>query len=104
MTTASGNDFDDLLEPTEPTADELASPTRSVLMRTVSLQHAVCHLHKGQQRLERIVRGDNGEGLVVRVDRLEQSEGRHRWWARTGIGMVIALVVVVVGAVFKKVW
>lgn len=41
--------------------------------------------------------GEPSKGLVVRVDRLEQSEERQRWWVGTAVGSAAA-------AVFAGAW
>lgn len=47
------------------------------------------------ERYARVIYGENGKvdapGLMVRIDRLEQSKARHTWLMRVIIGAVISL-------------
>jgi len=100
------SELDDVLEPSPPAEDELADVGRATLMRVVALQHEVCHLRKSHGRLEKIVRGNDGMGggLVVRVDRLEQTEKRRRWLERTWIVTLLGLGGLGVAAVVRRMW
>lgn len=45
--------------------------------------------------------GDPSKGLVVRVDRLEQSESRRNWLSRSAIGACIVGIITMIVRLFR---
>lgn len=45
--------------------------------------------------------GSTDKGLVVRVDRLEQSESRRLWAVRAAVGAALGAVVTAIGAILR---
>ena len=46
--------------------------------------------------------GEPSKGIVIRVDRLEQSESRRGWWIKSILGACLAAVITSIFAYFKK--
>jgi pantothenate kinase len=59
------------------------------------------------ERVERhgqIITGGSepSKGIVIRLDRLEQTETRRTWWLRSTIAAAVAAIITAAFAVFKK--
>ena len=91
------NDGNKIYEPNGVGPNETADPAHATLIRVVQIQGEVHHLRTGQQQLADAIFGNGREGVVTRVDRLEQTDKRRSWFERAVIGAVVALLV---GAVF----
>jgi hypothetical protein len=59
-----------------------------------------------QERIEMLLTGNGqpGNGLVVRVDRIEQNERRRDWWIRTTIAAAFTAVATAGTALGAAVW
>jgi len=61
-------------------------------------------LNERLDRLEKLLTGNGTpeRGVIVRLDRLEQSEARRTWWSRTACGASLTAVIGAVAAYVKS--
>lgn len=60
-------------------------------------------IYRTVKRIEEILTGNGhpANGLVVRVDRLEQAEQRRGWWSKTALGAAITAAIGSLWAITK---
>ncbi len=83
-------------------AIERAQERTNVLLETLSdkMDDRISQTDERMGRIGRVMWGDNGHadspGLLVRLDRLEQSHSRSRWLVRAVVTSVVGLIAAVV--------